>query len=185
MVLFEKPGKENTRKTLEIAIQKASELSSKKLLIASATGYSARMALEMIPEDMKLVVVTHHAGFEEPDTQEFDEELRKLLKEKGHDVLTATHALSAGERSLRRKFGGIYPLEITANTLRMFSEGVKVGVEITLMAADAGLVKTSELVVACGGTESGLDSAIVVKPANSPNLFDLKITEILCKPLIS
>ena len=73
-------------------------------------------------------------------------------------------------------------MEIIANTLRMFSEGVKVAVEISLMAADAGLVKTSELVVACGGTESGLDSAVVIKPANSSNLFDLKVVELLCMP---
>ncbi|MCD6550960.1 pyruvate kinase alpha/beta domain-containing protein [Thermotoga sp.] len=181
MVVFKEPGKLNTRKTLEIAIERARKIPSKKLLIASVTGYSAKMAVEMARE-LELIVVTHHTGFKEPDTQEFDENTRKLLKEKGHEVLTATHALSAGERGLRRKFGGIYPLEIIANTLRMFSEGVKVAVEISLMAADAGLVKTSELVVACGGTESGLDSAVVIKPANSSNLFDLKIVELLCMP---
>lgn len=181
MILFREPGRTNTKKTLEIAIEKDRSLPSRKLLIASATGYSAKMALEMA-KDLKLIVVTHHTGFEEPDTQEFDENTRRLLKEKGHEVLTATHALSAGERCLRKKFGGIYPLEIIANTLRMFSEGVKVAVEISLMAADAGLVRTTELVVACGGTESGLDSAVVIKPANSSNLFDLRIVEILCMP---
>ncbi|PLV58364.1 pyruvate kinase alpha/beta domain-containing protein [Thermotoga sp. KOL6] len=182
MILFKKPGEKNTRETLEIAVKKAATLPSKKILVASTTGRSAKIALDIAPDDLKIVTITHHTGFEEPDIQEFDEGIKKLLEERGHRVLTATHALSAGERCLRKKFGGIYPLEIIANTLRMFSEGVKVAVEISLMAADAGLVKTAELIVACGGTGSGLDSAVVIKPANSSNLFDLRIVEILCMP---
>ncbi len=182
MILFEKEGEMNTEKTLRIAIEKACQLPSKTLVIASTRGVSALKALELLPEGLKLVVVTHHAGFSEPDTQEFDEKVRELLLKRGHHVLTATHALSAGERCLRKRFGGIYPLEIIANTLRMFSEGVKVAVEISIMAADAGLVRTSEWVVACGGSGQGLDSAIVVRPANSSNLFDLKVGEILCMP---
>jgi hypothetical protein len=50
------------------------------------------------------------------------------------------------------------------------------------MAADAGLVRTDEDIIAVAGTAVGADYAIVLKPVASDNFFDLKIREILCKP---
>ena len=64
----------------------------------------------------------------------------------------------------------------------MISPGVKVGIECAIMAADAGLVRTDEDVIAVAGTGSGADAAIVVRPVNSQDFFDLKVKEILCKP---
>ncbi len=50
------------------------------------------------------------------------------------------------------------------------------------MAADAGLVNTNEDIIAIAGTRGGADTAIVVRPANSQDLFELKVKEIPCKP---
>ena len=72
--------------------------------------------------------------------------------------------------------------DVIANVLRTFGEGMKVACEITLMAADSGLVRTDEEVIAIAGTDLGADTAIVLKPVNTQNFFDLKIKEILCKP---
>lgn len=52
------------------------------------------------------------------------------------------------------------------------------------MAADAGLVRTDEDIIAIAGTRGGADTAIVVQPVNSQDFFDLKLREILCKPPI-
>jgi hypothetical protein len=59
---------------------------------------------------------------------------------------------------------------------------MKVVIEITVMAADAGLVRTDEDIIAIGGSGRGADTAVVLKPVNSNDFFDLKIKEILCKP---
>jgi len=59
---------------------------------------------------------------------------------------------------------------------------MKVACEITLMAVDAGLIRTDEDAIAMGGTGKGLDTALVSRPANSPDFFDMKVKEILCKP---
>ena len=83
---------------------------------------------------------------------------------------------------MRRKFETSSPGEIIAQTLRMMGVGVKVGIECAVMAADAGLVGTDEDVIAVAGTRSGADTAIVVRPVYSQDLFDLKVKEILCKP---
>ncbi|MCF8039963.1 MAG: hypothetical protein K9K79_11675 [Desulfohalobiaceae bacterium] len=68
------------------------------------------------------------------------------------------------------------------NTERMFGQGVKVGVELSLMAADAGLVRTDQAAAVIGGTGSGADSGLVVTPANSHRCLELKVHEIIAKP---
>jgi hypothetical protein len=50
------------------------------------------------------------------------------------------------------------------------------------MAADAGLVRTDEDIIAIAGTSHGADTAVVLKPVTSQNFFDLRVKEILCKP---
>jgi hypothetical protein len=48
-------------------------------------------------------------------------------------------------------------------------------VEITLMAADAGLIPFDKDVVAMADTGKGADTMLRIKPANAARLFDLKI----------
>ena len=182
MVLFKNPGIENTEETLRIAIDELKESGLRTLVISSTRGYSAEKALEVIPEGIKLIIVTHHYGFKKENECEFPEDLRKRIVERGYHVLTATHTLSGIERTFRKEFGGLYPTEIVANTLRLFCEGVKVCVEIAVMCADAGLVRTDEWVVTCAGTSKGLDTAMVIKPSNSNRFFDLRIGKVLCMP---
>jgi hypothetical protein len=59
---------------------------------------------------------------------------------------------------------------------------MKVVVVITVMAADAGLVRTGEDCIAIAGTGRGADFAVVLRPVNSADFFDLRIREVLCKP---
>jgi len=58
-----------------------------------------------------------------------------------------------------------------------------VACSITMMAADAGLVRTDEDVISIAGTRYGADTAIVVQPSNSHRFYNLKVKEIICKPL--
>jgi hypothetical protein len=59
---------------------------------------------------------------------------------------------------------------------------MKVVVEVSMMAADAGLVRTDEEVIAIAGKGRGADTVVVLQPANSQDFFDLKVKEILCMP---
>ena len=83
---------------------------------------------------------------------------------------------------MRKKFNTYVIGDIIANSLRILGEGMKVSCEIAMMAADSGLVRTDEDVIAIAGTDYGADTAIVLKPVNTHNFFDLRIREILCKP---
>ncbi|MBU7047490.1 MAG: hypothetical protein HXS54_13735, partial [Theionarchaea archaeon] len=92
------------------------------------------------------------------------------------------HLMAGLNRGVRNRYGGSTFSDIVADTLRMFSQGVKVCVEITVMALDSGLIPPGEKVVAIGGTGRGADTALVILPAHSQNFFETRILEIICKP---
>jgi len=181
IVYFEKTGPENTEAALRIAKRRAEELGIQKILVASTTGSVAVKALEVL-KGLRVIFVSHSTGFTEPNVQRFTEENRKIVESKGGIILTATHVFAGLSRALRNKTNTVAVGDLVAETLRIFGHGTKVACEISMMAADAGLVRTDENIISVGGTSKGADTALVITPVTSQNFFDLKIKEILCKP---
>ena len=180
-VYFEKPSEENTETVLRIARQRAEELGIKTILVASTEGTTAVKAMEAF-KGLRVIAVTHVAGFRAPNTQEFTEENRRIVESKGGIILTTAHTFAGASRAMRLKFHTYVVGDIIINTLYIFGQGMKVTCEIAMMAADSGLVRTDEDVIAIAGTNRGADTAIVFTPVNSDNFFDLRVKEILCKP---
>jgi hypothetical protein len=176
---FNTEGKVNTEKTVEMAIKAAKENNIRHIVVASNTGATARYFLG---SGLNISCVTHAYGFELPGTNEMNLLDREELTAQGVKVFTATHVLSGAERSLSAKFGGINPVEIIANALRMLGQGVKVAVEISTMALDAGAIPYDEEIIAVGGTERGADTAIIIRPEHADCILNTKINEIICKP---
>ena len=182
---FEKAGVQNTEETLKLAVERAQELNIKDIVVASSYGDTAKKLLNIIESknlDLNVIVVSYHQGFHGEDVITMSEETMNELKERGAKVFMGAHALSGVERAISNKFGGAYPVEIIAHTLRTFGHGLKVCYEITLMAADAGLIKTKNEVIAIGGRSRGADTAVVIKPANLNNFFSIELREIICMP---
>jgi len=183
-VYFTNPGKENTAEALRIAKERATQLGIKKIIVSSTTGPTALAAMESL-KGFQVIIVTHEASFKEPNANEFPEDIRRQVQEKGGTVITVTHAFGGLSMAMRKKFNTHVIGDIVANTLRIFGQGMKVACEILLMAADAGVIRTDEQVISMGGSNSGVDTAIVCKPVNAQRFFELRIQEILCKPHFS
>ena len=184
MHVFENISPKNTAATLILALGKAKELTT-DIVLSTTSGASALEAVkyaEGASFEGRIIVVTHVWGVETPGENELLEENRKKLEDVGAIIVTAAHALSGAERAISNKFGGAYPVEIMAHTLRMFSQGVKVCVEVATMALDAGAIINPCPIVAIGGTGSGLDTACVITPGYSARIFDTRVHEILCMP---
>jgi len=179
---FAKAGPRNTAPLFEAVARRAEALNIRTLILATNSGRTAFEALDRLGEGFDIVAVTHVTGYAEPNVQEMDEKDRRELEKRGIRVLTCQHALGGIGRAVRNKLGTYQIDEIIAYTLRTFGQGVKVAVEVALMAADAGLIRVGENVISIGGSARGADSAIVVQPANSFRFFDLKVKEIICKP---
>ncbi len=185
VLYFDKPGKGNTAAALAAGVKRAKELGLRHAVVASASGETA---LAFHAEAKRqgwagaLVCVTHHVGFAVPGEDEMGGKMRERLRGLGFAVVTGTHALSGPERSFRLKFKGISPLEIIAETLRLFGQGVKVCVEIAVMTCDAGAVPAGRDALFIGGTGEGADAVCVIAPAGQSAFLELKAREIVCKP---
>lgn len=178
---YESAGDVNTEATLLHAKERAKSLGIQNIVVASTSGRSGVKACEVF-KGFNLVIVRHHTGFQSPGSQEMTPENEKVILASRARIVTAGHAFSGVERGMRAKRDTIGPLELMADTLRVFSEGTKVCLEITVMAADAGAIPVDQPVVAIAGTSKGADTALVIQPAHSNNFFDTYVKEIIAKP---
>jgi hypothetical protein len=180
-IYFAQTGSTNTARTLELVRARAEALGIQKILVASTSGATGLQAARALRE-LEVVVVSHSTGFRAPDTQELTGENRTAIEAAGASILTCQHAFGGVGRAVRRKLGTYEIEEIIAFTLRTFCEGIKVAAEMCLMAADAGLVRTDEPVIAVAGTGRGADTAAILKAAHAQAFFDLRFLEIICMP---
>ncbi len=176
IVYFEEPGKVNTEETLKLAIERAKARGIHKMVLASTRGDTARLAMDKLSgTDIRMVVVPHQYGV--PEKQPFSLELIPLLEQKGHCVHFGTMLFHTD------KLYDTQAPRVMATLLRTFSQGMKVCVEMTLMAVDGGRVAPGEQIVVVAGTGRGSDTAVVLTAASSWELANLHVQEIICKPL--
>jgi hypothetical protein len=183
---FEKPGKQNTRAVLELARARAEFLGIGQVVVPTSSGTTGLAAVEMFAEsNCKIVVVSLHVGFSEEGEDRLLKENRKKISDAGARIVTGAHPLSGLERSMSKKFEGISRTEVVAASLKsLFGHGMKVCVECSLMAADAGAIPVGPDVemLALGGRSSGVDTAVILRPSHVNNFFATEIREIIAMP---
>ena len=182
---FDVHGEVNTRKTIELAYERATLLGIGKAVVASETGLSALEALKVF-KDMEVIVVSSAAGTSVQGTAIGDlqigipdEDIHRQLLERGAKVIRGTDPfwnLSAHTQIVDTgKLGMMF--------LKTFNSGLHVCMTAVLEATDAGYLKVDEEAVALAGSWVGLDTAIVAKAANSVRFFDeFEVLELICKP---
>lgn len=175
-----KEGKEdlydNTRNNQK-AVDYAKENNIKNIVVATTTGGNLTYLKD--EKDLHIVGVTN---VYDQGRNQMLEETRKHFEEAGMDIVTAGHALSGAERCFSTYFGGYGPIEIVANTLRMFSQGVKVCVEVSTMALDAGKIPYQEKIVAIAGSGRGADTVVLLTPSYTRSILDTKVHKIIEMP---
>jgi hypothetical protein len=122
-----------------------------------------------------MVVIPWQFGFE--GKQPFPQELVSELQGKGHRVHFGTMLFHTED------LYGIETPRVMANLLRILGQGMKVCVEIIMMATDGGCIEQGEKVIAVAGSGAGADTAVVASAAPSTKIKALRIHEIICKPL--
>lgn len=177
---FDSIGMKNTNDTARLALKAAVEKNIKYIVVASSRGNTVKLLKNT--NNINIICVTHANGYPETGKNEMSQEIRSELANSGIKVLTTTHVLSGAERGISKSFGGAYPVEIIAHTLRMLGQGTKVCVEVSIMALDAGLIPYGEPIIAIGGTGKGADTAVMITPSHASSIFETKIHEIICKP---
>ena len=215
MKVFERPGPVNTDEVIEILEDASLEVNY--IVVASITGDRALKIAERI-KNKKIICVTCPQGmyweinemdkdlFDEiPELKEKrDEWIKKGLKrvpmniadenkikldELNIEIVRGTIPLFGPSFSMRLHLQKITSLDVMAKTLELISPGTLVSMESVLMATDAGIIPENELVLACAGTEMGLDTAWILKSCASANIFHpskgFRFVELLAKPGIA
>jgi hypothetical protein len=176
IVYFETSGEENTLEVLRLVEERAQARGISKIVLASTRGDTARAAVDAFDRtELRLVVVPHQFGF--GSQQRFPQQLVTELEKRGHRVHFGTMLFHTED------LYGVRTPRLMATLLRTFCQGIKVCVEIILMACDGGLIEAGEKVIAVAGTGAGADTAIVATSAPSTRLTELRVHEIICKPL--
>lgn len=180
--IFNEPGKENTEKAIEIAKKRALEENIRWVVVASATGETGVKVAEAFKNtNVKIVVIAESVDMKQPK-----DEYIKRLSELKIPVLRGIHAFRGVNESYVVLYGGVSVSSIVAHTLRRISQGVKVAVEVVLMAADAGLIPLDQEIISIAGTAQGADTVLIVRPSTSSKFFDkekgLEIKEIVAMP---
>ncbi|MBI4620192.1 MAG: hypothetical protein HY739_08535 [Desulfobacterales bacterium] len=177
IVYFEKTGKVNTPQVLSLVKERGQARDIRRVVLASTRGETARTFAEAFEgSGIELVVIPWQFGFR--DTHPFPRELVTELELKGHQVHFGTMLFHTDDL-----YGTKTP-QVMANLLRIFGQGIKVCVEIIMMACDGGCIEAGETVIAVAGTAGGADTAVVATAAPSTKLTLLRIHEIICKPLL-
>jgi len=212
MKVFEKPGPVNTDEVVEIS--KVASSRADFVVVASVTGASALKVAEKIT-GRKIVCVTCPQGmywrvnemkgdlFEEiPELKNrrdgwlrkglervpmyVTEENRLKLNELRVEIMRGTIPLFGPTFSMRLHLHKTTSLDVIAKTLELISTGTLVGLESVLMATDTGAIPEGKRVLACAGTEMGLDTAWIMRSCASANLFHpfkgFRFIELLAKP---
>ncbi len=179
---FDKPGKENTERCVEITASLVDE-GYRHVVVATTEGDTGvAMSKRLYGKDVNLVVVTHSFGFKEPNHFELLPGNREEIIKLGGKIYTTTILTHSIETAFAQKFSGLYPTMVVAQSLRRFGEGTKVCCEIVMEACDGGLIPEFEEVVAVAGTGRGADTVCIIKSAASKRFLELKVLEILAKP---
>ena len=212
MKVFERPGPVNTELVVEIAQVAASQVDY--VVVASVTGRSAVTVAEKI-RDKPVFCVTCPQGMAWQVNEMNDDlfaripELRSRRDEwaaKGLEkvpmyvtdenkakldalrvpIVRGTIPLFGPTFSMRTHLRKTTAVDVMAKTLELISTGTLVCLETVLMATDAGVIPEEQRVLACAGTEMGLDTAWIVRNSASANLFHptkgFRFVELLAKP---
>ncbi|MBE3089739.1 MAG: hypothetical protein IMZ52_06155 [Actinobacteria bacterium] len=178
IVYFEKPGKENTAEVIKLVLERAKLRDINRIVMASTRGFTVKSFLDAVEgKGIDLVVVPWQFGLRDGGNP-FPQELVNELREKKHLVHFGTMLFHTDSL-----YGTNTPKAL-ADILRIFGQGMKVCVEITMMACDGGCIKMGEKVIVVAGTGGGADCAVVATAASSTKVTSLRINEIICKPIL-
>lgn len=172
--------------------KRAKELGVRKIVVASSSGDSAKMAVrELGTKDYEIIVVTDRAEVvwdvgsmsekmrreyeiktrakEYPSGIAHDSPVRKELKDMGVNwIIQATEVF----RGINIP-DGCNMAQVIAQTLYLFGSGTKVAIEITLIACDAGAVRAGEDVIAIAGKNKGLNTTLLLTAAHTDEFFGI------------
>ncbi|MGB3905117.1 MAG: hypothetical protein WBB22_09355 [Anaerolineae bacterium] len=189
---FPEYGESNTADLIDVVRERLAEGGIEALVVASTSGKTAlSLARKVRPEsDAPIVCVSDPpwAKYYPGITQENRQALEELQVEIVDRVPYASHSHSVGP--CKNMYGAPDLRVMIFDAFRLIGgQGLKVAMEVGMMATDGGRVKPGAHILCVGGTGTGADCAIVMKAGFSVDLLSRDrdkrphAREILAMPL--
>jgi hypothetical protein len=188
---LEKPSPENTQSVIEAVKQRLTGGDIAGIIIPVTTGKTAEQFREKL-FDERIVTVSEEEAVTTCKLKARNEGgllgllvnnrfiriAEALEKKNNREVFDMAFLPFCGEK-----------WEAVTEILYAFGQGMKVAIEVSVAAVEIGKVQPFSRVIAVGGNEGGVDTAIVVKTSPKEEAFSgnyerrLNIEEIICMPI--
>jgi hypothetical protein len=184
IVYLDRPGRSGCAACLAAAAERAAELGLRHAVVATSSGRTAlelARALARAGSRARVIGVGYAANYA-AKWGRLEKRHTAPAEKLGAVFMSATHVLGGLNAAVADRLGGATPGRLVAQTYYTLGQGFKVAVEVSAMAADAGLLPTDAEALALGGTAEGADTALVLTPRTSAEFFGLRVHEILAMP---
>lgn len=188
---FDTPGADNTRFVVEAVSQRLEAGGTTKVIVASTSGETAVEFVHKLKGKAEFFCVSGA-----PYRREWGEgwpcikeEYRQELDRLGVTVIDKAPYVFHSSVLEAAEWSGAFAERLVKETLYCFGQGMKVAVEVVLMAVAGGYVTPYEDVISIGGSGKGADTAIVLRATYPACIFDkdpskkLEIKEIIAMPV--
>lgn len=188
---FDEPGTQNTQYVVEAVVNRLEAGGIENIVVASTSGETAVKFARSLEGKGRMICVSEAPyrrewGEEWPCLRpEHKEELQKL----GVTVIDMVPYVFHGSVLEAARWNTTFPERLVKETLYCFGQGMKVAVEVVLIATSCGYLSPCEEVIGVGGSGEGADTAIVLRATYPASIFDrdpgkrLEIREVLAMPL--
>lgn len=200
-VYFEKAGPSNTDSALEAVKERVQDGDIKAVVVPVTTGKTAALFSRGLGELSPVVgiseddasSVARHVTDQMAGAGVFD----KLVERQLRSVLFRSYQEKALEASITRRDAfdiTLLPLsgknwDVVREILYAFGHGMKVAIEVSIVAVELSRVAPYTRIIAVGGTHQGADTAIVVRASPQREAFGkdhekrLAVDEVLAMPV--
>jgi len=188
---FEEPGEQNTRDVIDAVERRLAVGDIKDVVVASTSGKTAVEFAEAL-NGVKVYCVSETPylrewNFEWPCLKP---EHKARLEKLGAVVLENIAYVFHNSVLEGSKWDPLYPEKLVREVLYTFGQGMKVAVEVVLIAVATGYLDPYREVIGVGGSSRGADTAAVIRSTYPGTIFSkdpkkkLEIREIIAMPRV-
>ena len=187
---FDSPGKSNTQDVIEAVKKRLEDVDVEYVIVASTSGETAIQLSDALGDSVKIVSVSESALVSEWGAKYpcMDAERKAELERRGVIVAERVPYFFHSSPLDGGKWSVPAPEVIVRETLYSFGQGMKVAVEVAMLAVACGYIEPFQDVIAMGGSGRGSDTAALLR-ATFPNLIFSKdaskrlvIKEVIAMP---
>ena len=187
---FQEPGEQNTDFVIE-AVKKYIEKNGRKDIVVASTSGKTALKFANAIRNTRIICVSESAyrkewGYEYPC---INPKIKEELEKMGVIVIDRTPYILHGSVYELSNYNFPTPETIFKDTLYAFGQGMKVAVEVVIIAVEHGILEPFKDVIGVGGSGRGADTAIVLRSTYSGTVFSkdkekrLEIREIIAMPI--